>query len=97
MKDISVPIPGFHENDQAEISVKVGGKSLQIDYRIVSLPWEEEEDRNHYKDELSLSLARISRLKNAIENYDKTWELVQIYNPSENAKSIQVLYRRRMH
>jgi len=44
---------------------------------------------------ISLSLARIERLRNAINNYDPAWELIQIYTPAKNSKYIQVLYRKK--
>jgi hypothetical protein len=95
MKDISVPIPNFGDFDQAEIMVVHREKSVQINYRIVSFQWDVEENNPLLNDELSLSLARITRLKASIEAYDKNWELIQIYNPPENARSIQVLYRKK--
>jgi len=47
-------------------------------------------------DDVSASLARIYRLKRSIESYDKDWELIQIFTPSENAQHIQVLYRKKV-
>jgi len=54
-----------------------------------------EDDLTIGEDNISRSLARIHRLKKAIESYNPEWELIQIYNPNENARFIQVLYRRR--
>lgn len=95
MKDLCVPIPNFGEAEFAEIELRVGEKKVNYNYRVVSFPWDEEEDRSHYEDELSLSLARVQRLKKSIESYDKSWELIQIFNPLESAKYIQVLYRKK--
>jgi len=44
---------------------------------------------------LERSLARIYKLKSAIDEYDREWELVQIFNPEESASNIHVLYRKR--
>ena len=60
-----------------------------------SFPWEVEDELSIADDDVSASLARIYRLKRAIEGYDKDWELIQIYTPLENARYIQVLYRKR--
>jgi hypothetical protein len=93
MKDICVPIPGFGDSENAEITLKVGGNSNTINYRVESFPWESEEDLFQDDDEVSISLARIERLKRMIREYNTAWELIQIYTPAENAKTIQVLYR----
>ncbi|MFW5820479.1 MAG: hypothetical protein ACOCWA_04265 [Bacteroidota bacterium] len=95
MKDLCVPIPNFGDQQFAEIEIKVGKKRTNLNYRVVSFPWEEEDDFSKNADELELSLVRIYRLKKAIEGYDRGWELIQIYNPSENASHIQVLYRKK--
>jgi hypothetical protein len=93
MKDLCVPIPNFGEAEFAEIELKVGEKKTNYNFRVVSFPWDEQDDHQRYEDELSRSLARIQRLKHSIESYDKNWELIQIFNPLENANNIQVLYR----
>lgn len=95
MKDLCVPIPHFGEEQFAEIEIKVGEKQYNLSYRVVSFPWDSEDDLSSSDDELELSLARIYRLKKAIEGYDSKWELIQIFNPSENASHIQVLYRKK--
>ena len=95
MKDICVPIPGFGDSERAEITLLIGDNQQKLDYRVVSFPWESDEDNNSENDVVSVSLARIERLKNAIREYDTHWELIQIFTPCENAKNIQVLYRKR--
>lgn len=95
MKDICVPIPDLKDNQIAQLEVTVGQEKLKYEFRVESFLWETEEDLNRHNDHVSHSLARITRLKNAIESYDKSWELIQIFTPSENSKFIQVLYRKR--
>jgi hypothetical protein len=95
MKDLCVPIPGFGDSEHAELTLNIGGNKQTINYRVESFPWDSDEDLYPDGDDISLSLARIERLKRDIKNYDKAWELIQIFTPSENAKSIQVLYRKR--
>jgi hypothetical protein len=96
MKDLCVPIPGFGDSEHAEITLNIGGNKNAIDYRVESFAWDSDEDLFHDGDEVSVSIARIERLKKAIRLYDKEWELIQIFTPSENAKSIQVLYRKKI-
>lgn len=96
MKDLCVPIPNLKDNQIAKLEVTVGEEKLKYEFRVESFLWETDEDQLKFpNDHLSLSLTRISRLKKAIESYDNTWELIQIFTPSENSKFIQVLYRKR--
>jgi len=96
MKDLCVPIPGFGDSDHAEITLNFRGNSQTINYRVESFAWDSVEDLPGVEDELHVSLARIERLKKSIREYDKNWELIQIYTPPQNAKSIQVLYRKKV-
>jgi len=95
LKDVCIPIPGFGEEEVAELYLKIGDQQISYDFRVESFPWDLEDDLNHANDDESKSLARIERLKEAINSYDKSWELIQIFNPPENAKYIHVLFRRK--
>ena len=95
MKDLCVPIPNFGDEQFADIEIKVGKKKHNLSYRVVSFPWESDDELSISGDELEISLVRIHRLKKEIEGYDKNWELIQIFNPSENSAHIQVLYRKK--
>lgn len=95
LKDLCIPIPGFGENEIAELHLKVGDKKVSYDFRVESFPWDVEDELNETNDELTTSLARISRLRSAIESYDKSWELIQIFTPANDSKYIQVLYRKK--
>lgn len=95
MRELCVPIPYFSSEKNAEITLKIGKEKIIYDFRVVSFPWETKDELSTGEDELSKSLARITRLKNAIKNYDKEWKLIQIFNPVENASFIQVLYRKK--
>jgi len=96
MREICIPLFGFEENDNAEVMVKLGDKRLQYDFRVVSFKWEVNDVFSNGEDDISKSLARIARLKKSIKEYDKDWELIQIFNPLDDAKYIQVLYRKRI-
>ena len=95
MKDLCVPIPNFGEDEIADIELRVGDEKISYSFRVESFAWQVEDELSVTDDDVSASLARIYRLKRAIEGYDKSWELIQIFTPSENALHIQVLYRRR--
>jgi len=97
MKDLCIPVPNLGEEEFAEIELRVGERKLSYNFRVVSFPWETEEELSLDGGELEISLARIYRLKKAIQGYDKNWELIQIFNPSENASHIQVLYRKKQY
>jgi hypothetical protein len=94
MKDLCVPIPNFGEDEIADIDLRVGDEKISYSFRVESFPWEVEDELSVADDDVSASLARIYRLKRAIEGYDKTWELIQIYTPNDNARHVQVLYRK---
>ena len=94
MKDLCVPIPNFGENEMAEIELRVGDQKIEYQFKVESFAWEVEDELTHEDDDVANSLARITRLKSAINNYSKDWELIQIFTPSENATHIQVLYRK---
>ena len=95
MKELCVPVPALTGDDYAEITVLVKGKKIKYDYRIESFPWEVEDELSQTDDHLARSLARIYRLKQAIESYNKAWELIQIFNPTDSATHVQVLYRKK--
>jgi hypothetical protein len=95
MKDLCVPIPNFGEDEIADIELRVGDEKISYSFRVESFPWEVEDELSVSNDDVSASLARIYRLKRSIEGYDKDWELIQIFTPNDNARHIQVLYRKR--
>jgi len=96
MRELCIPIPGFDSDQSAEIKLKIGKEEISYDFKVVSFPWDIEDELSVGEDELSKSLARITRLKNAINDYSQEWELIQIFNPAEDASFIQVLYRKKM-
>jgi hypothetical protein len=96
MKEICIPIPYLKDQEIAEVVVSVSGKKIKYDFRVESFLWEADNEFSSLSDPLERSLARIYRLKSAIEGYDKDWELIQIFNPEEHADHIHVLYRKRL-
>ncbi len=93
IKDLCIPLPQLENNQIADVEVTVGEKKIKYHFRVESIPWNAEDElKGKYE---SPSLERIYRLKKAINNYDKNWELIQIFTPPENAKFIQVLYRKK--
>ncbi len=95
MKELCIPVPDLGDSQAADIELTINGKKMKYQFRIETFPWDTEDELSAVNDKTSTSLARIHRLKSSIENYDKNWELIQIYNPAEHAKYIQVLYRKR--
>lgn len=90
MNDICIPLPRIEAN-AAEVEVRVEGKPRKFNFRVESFPWDVPEDVSSR----SGTDLRFQRFKSMIEGYDKHWELIQIYNPRPNAKTIQVLFRQR--
>jgi len=96
MKEICIPIPYLKDNEVAEVEVIVAGKKIRFDFRVESFPWEVENEFSSLADPLERSLARIYKLKRAIDEYSKEWELIQIFNPDEHSDHIHVLYRKKL-
>jgi hypothetical protein len=96
MKELCIPIPYLKEHEIANVEVTLAEKKIRFNFRVESFPWELNDEFSSLTDPLERSLARIYKLKNAIEGYDKDWELIQIFNPDENADHIHVLYRKKL-
>lgn len=90
MHDICVPIPHFSEYEIAEVEVKIGDKKSSFNFRIESFNWESPDLKTPAPLEEKISL-----LKHNIENYNKSWELVQIFTPSQGSKYIHVMFRQK--
>ncbi len=88
MKDVNIPLPDFLEQQIAEIEVKINGKKRQYNFRVESFRWE--------PDNKILSVEeKIKLLQQSLNNYDKPWQLIQIFKPGEDSKFIQVLFRQK--
>ena len=97
MREICIPVPGFGEDQIAEVSLTVGGQRISYSYRVESFPWslegipQPEDDDEHEH----ATFEQIAMLRNTLASYDKGWELIQIYTPRKGATHIQVLYRKK--
>lgn len=97
MKELAIPLPYIRDDQIAEVELTIGRTRLRYSFRVESFPWDVEDEFSHPgDDEITRSLTRITRLKKAIQEYDPEWELIQIFNPSENSQYIQVLYRKKL-
>ncbi len=95
MNDICVPLPRLPEATHAEVEVKVAGRTRSFNYRVESFDWRPDEGTPGHERFSHLRTDRINKLKRSIEGYDKSWELVQIYNPGPRDRHIQVLFRQK--
>lgn len=86
MKDVSIPLPDFLEKQIAEIEVTINGKKRRYNFRVESFRWEPEAEAWTVDQ-------KIDRLREKIESYNKSWELIQIFKPKEDSKFVQVLFR----
>ncbi len=88
MKDISIPLPDFLDKQIAEIEVKINGKKRHFNFRVESFRWE--------PDGVVWTVeSKIKKLRQELESYEKTWELIQIFRPKENSKFVQALFRQK--
>jgi hypothetical protein len=88
MKDINIPLPDFLDKQIAEIEVKINGKKRQYNFRLESFRWEPD-------DEILPVEERLNKLRDGLNNYDKSWQLIQIFKPGEDSKFVQVLFRQK--
>ena len=95
MREICVPIPIGIDAELAEVEVKIGNKNIIIQYRLESFPWEVEDQEQDVEDGITDNLMKIYQLKKTIADYDKDWELIQIFTPADNASHIQILFRKK--
>ncbi len=93
MKDVTIPLVDFLEEQIAEVEVKINGKKRKYSFRIESFPWGVETVDGQIDD--SSITEKIEKLRESIENYNNNWELVQIFSPAPDAKHIQVLFRQK--
>jgi len=92
MREICLPIPKILENEKIDIKLSIGNQ--QFIYHIESFNWNSNNIIDK-KNSITDSLTKILNLKKAIENYDESWELIQIFTPQKNSEWVQVLYRQK--
>ena len=95
MREINIPLPNINDDEKVEIEVSVGIKKQKHYFRLESLPWETNPSSKKNMEKELNSLERIDRLKKAIDKYDKSWELIQIFAPLEKSLNIHILYRKK--
>jgi hypothetical protein len=93
MKEINIPLPDFLDQQIANVEVTINGEKRKFNFRVESFPWELEE--NSALNEEERNEKRLNHLRGNIENYDKSWRLVQIFKPGKGTKHIQVLFRQK--
>lgn len=86
MKTICIQVPSLRENDIVDVEVTVNGEKRLMNYRVESFDW----TQGGFDTQL-----RIERLRELINSYDSSWELVQIGMPDRDL--IPVMFRRTAH
>ena len=95
MKSLTLPLPKNTEDEIINIELFVGDSKNKCHFRIESFEWKLDKELEIENDSTSVSLSKISSLKKSIENYDKEWELLQIYAITEQSNRIRVLYKKK--
>jgi hypothetical protein len=96
MRDLCIPLPGIFEGKQADVIVTIDNRKIEYHFRVESFAWDNNDfQKSKKKGEIEMTPERIRRLKKTISEYDKNWELVQIFDPGLNSKFIKVLYRKK--
>jgi hypothetical protein len=87
MKGICLPWPEIPEDERAVVEVKLSGSNRLCRFRIEPLLINDLGGKQNNTD------LRINKLRNWIQNYDKQWELIQIFNTNEGSEYVHILYR----
>ena len=96
MSDLYIPLPKFGDHQVADVEITINGKKKRYHYRVEAFPWETEDQSVKAANEIAETELKILRLRNMINEYDKGWELIQIYNPGSASKHIHVLFRQKL-
>ena len=74
--------------------VNVAGESQKYNFKVETFDWSitDAELADHPYDPYTL---RIQKLREAIEKYDKNWEVIQIFDPGKESNFVQALFRLR--
>jgi len=84
MREIVLSIPTLDEEQNIEIDVRINGKKRTIKYRVEIISWDGTKPSSEEK---------VLVLKQAIKDYDKDWELIQIGAPADN--NIPLMFRKK--
>ncbi len=83
MKQICIQVPSLQSNQTVDVEVTVNGVRRLMNYRLESFDWSQ--------GGFDTSL-KIQRLRELIQGYDASWELVQIGVPDGNW--VPVMFKR---
>lgn len=90
MEDICIPVPDITGGTNAEITVQLPNNKGVIKYRLEAFICGEDSGKKESSNE-----EVFSTLKNFVDNYDKSWELIQLFAPIGKEKNVKVLYKMR--
>lgn len=83
MDQVSIPIPMPEAGETLKLEVTVGGRTLLMEYRIETVPWDPEGTPGE----------RAEQIRAFLDSYDPDWSLVQIGAPGDGAVPITVRRR----
>jgi len=84
MAKVSIQLPPLDTDDKVEVEVRVNGKRRTYTYRMELFAWEEYAEPQEERAEC---------LKRVINNYDKSWQLIEIGEPSD--QEVSILFERK--
>jgi len=95
MREINIPIPNIEDNEQVAIEVVLDKKNIKLFFRLEPVSFDIDQIDMELINKNLGSVYRVEKLKKVIENYDKSWELIQIFAPLEKTGNIHILYRKK--
>jgi len=94
MRDICIPLKDVENNKPVEVIVNVAGEMRKYNFRVETFDWSIS-DKESSEYQFDIYTLRIQKLREAIESYDKNWEVIQIFDPGKDSDFVQVLFRLR--
>ena len=95
MREINIPIPNIEDNEPVVIEVTLGKKNKKLFFRLEPVAIELNQINIELINKNLDSIYRVGKLKKVIENYDKSWKLIQFFAPLEKTGNIHILYRKK--
>lgn len=84
MKEVVILIPDIDPEQNVEIEVRINGRKKTLNYRVELMTWEGEPPSPE---------EAVTVLRHKVDSYDKSWELVEIGEPTHDG--IPLMFRKR--
>lgn len=87
MRELFIPIGDFSEDESIEICLSSNENKKYKKYKLETIYFQETNIQNNF-------FARVEVLKEKLKEYDKDWELMQIFTISNTRNKIRALFKK---